>query len=213
MFKIDLLKGRGVPIRSRPAGLIMAVVTTVVPIVVTMFIAGFYLRNDVSLSIIKRQIAGYTAKIGQLSEGVALTSSLERQRADYEKRLAETNWVIGRHRQWSPVLGELVSKMPESVVLTSVEIKRSSVKRSVPKKDSPGTMIEKPVPITTLSMSLCGDPQSDCDKVVRDFRDQLRSSELLGPQLENILVSQELTVLGGRDVVSYAIDCVFKPNL
>ncbi len=103
--------------------------------------------------------------------------------------------------------------MPDSVVLTDLEVKLGSVKRKVPKKDDPKIMIDISVPVRTLQINVCGSPQSNCDKAVRGFRERLRSSTLLGPKLENIRVSQRFGTLQEQDVVSYQIDCIFKPGL
>ncbi len=111
------------------------------------------------------------------------------------------------------MLVTIVENMPDSVMLTALEVKQQSVRKKVPKKDNPQEMIEKTVPVRILQMSVSGSPGYDCDKVVRDFRNHLRSSAFLGPKLENIRVSQESETLEGRDVASYEIECVFKTRL
>jgi len=90
---------------------------------------------------------------------------------------------------------------------------QASVRRKVPKKDDPKTMTNISIPVRTLHISVCGSPQTNCDKAVRDFGGRLRSSALLGPKLEDIKVSQGFDILQNQDVVSYKIDCVFKPGL
>ena len=98
-------------------------------------------------------------------------------------------------------------------MLTKLEIKQQSVKRKVPKADDPQKMVDITVPVKILQMSVRATPQYNCDKAVKDFRDRLRFSDLLGPKLEDIRVSQNSNTIHGRSVVSYDIDCVFKPNL
>jgi hypothetical protein len=98
-------------------------------------------------------------------------------------------------------------------VLTGLEVKENSVRKKVPQKDNPQEMVDMNIPVRTLRLSVSGSPQQNCDEAVRDFRDSLRSSSLLGPWLENIAVSQESEMLEGQDVASYEIDCVFKPRL
>jgi hypothetical protein len=103
--------------------------------------------------------------------------------------------------------------MPGSVVLTDLEVRQHFIKREVPQKDNPKRMIDIDVPVRTLRMSVRGRPQYNCDNAVRDFQHRLRSSDVLGPRLENITVSQESDTLEGREIVSYEIDCVFKAGL
>jgi len=213
MFTIDLLKGQGIPAKSRPEGIAIAAATLAVPVIIAIVMFGLYLRNKIIISVQKQAIANYETKIGGLSDAVELQKSFENEKNAISGCLSEASASLGRHTQWSPVLATLVKNMPDSVVMTELEVKQSSVKRKVPKKDDPKKMIDISVPVRTLRINVCGSPQSDCDKAVRDFRERLRSSTLLGPKLENIRVSQRLGTLESREVVSYQIECIFKPGL
>ncbi|UCG47784.1 MAG: hypothetical protein JSU94_20180 [Phycisphaerales bacterium] len=213
MFTIDLLKGRGIPIRSRPEGIAIAVATAVVPVVLGTAMFGWYVHNKVMVSINKQRAANYTAKISELSEAVRVQESLDREKAAYVHQLSEVKSNLGRYRQWSPVLAAMMEKMPDSVVLTGLEVKKSTVKKKVPRKDNPQILKDVAVPVTTLRLTVCAGTESDSNAAIKDFRDKLRSSQFLGSQLDNIVVSQELAMLDGREVMSYEIDCVFKVEL
>ena len=213
MFTIDLLKGEGLPAKSRPEGIAIAATTLAVPVIIAIVMFGFYLRNKIIISIQKQTIVSYETKIDELSDAVELQKTFENEKNAVSNCLSEVSTSISRHTQWSPVLTTLVKNMPDSVVLTELKVKQSSVKRKVPKKNDPKKMIDISVPVRTLQINVCGSPQSNCDKAVRDFRDRLRSSAFLGPKLENIRVSQRFGTLESRDVVFYQIDCIFKPEL
>ncbi|KPJ65705.1 MAG: hypothetical protein AMJ43_10230 [Coxiella sp. DG_40] len=213
MFTIDLLKGQGIPAKSRPEGIAIAAATLVVPLLIAVLMFGLYLRNKIIIAIKKQTIVNYEKKIDGLADAVELHKSFENEKKAINSCLSEVSNSLSRHTQWSPVLTTLVKNMPDSVVLTDLEVKLSSVKRKVPKKDEPTKMIDISVPVRTLQINVCGDPQSDCDKAVRDFRERLRSSTLLAPKLENIRVSQRFDTLENRDVVSYQIECMFKPGM
>jgi Tfp pilus assembly protein PilN len=213
MFKIDLLKGQGVPMKSSPGGIAIAAVTIAVPLYVFIIAFGFYVNGKTYMSVKKQEIARCQSVIDNLSDAVELLESLEKEKTAYGARLLEVKSSINRYIQWSPVLVTLVENMPNSVMLTGLEVKQHSVRKKVPKKDNPQEMIDQNVPVRTLRMSVSGSPQYNCDKAVRDFRDSLLSSAFLGPRLENIGVSQESGTLEGRDVASYEIDCVFKARL
>ena len=213
MFTIDLLKGQGIPPRSGPGGIAIAAVTVAIPIIGAVAIFGLYLHNRIIVSLKQQEIGRWEAKIGKLSDAVELQESLEKEKVVYGDCLSEVKSSIGRYTQWSPVLATLVENMPNSVVLTDLEVRQHFIKRKVPQKDNPERTININVPVRTLRMSVSGKPQHNCDKAVRDFRDRLRSSDSLGPRLENITVSQKSNTLEGREIISYEIDCVFKPGL
>jgi len=213
MFTIDLLKGQGVPMKSSPGGIAIAAVTVVVPLTVAIIMSSLYLNDKIAISMKEQETARCRAEIEKLSDAVELQKSLEKEKTAYGVHLLEVKSSINRYIQWSPVLVTMVENMPNSVMLTGLEVKQHSIRKKVPKKDNPQEMIEKNVPVRILRMSVSGSPQYNCDKAVRDFRDSLLSSAFLGPRLENIGVSQESGTLEGRDVASYEIDCVFKARL
>jgi len=212
MFTVDLLKGQGLPIKSRPEGIATAVVAFAVPIIIAIVMLSSYLSNIILISTQNQRIVNYQTKIDKFSDALQLQRTFEKQKELINTGLSEVSSSLGRHTQWSPVLVELVQNMPDSMVLTQLDVKQNSVKKQVPKKNDPETMINIDVPVRTLHMSISGSPQSDWDKEVRDFQDRLRRSTLLGPKLENIKVAQEMDTLDGRDVVSYEIYLVFKPQ-
>jgi len=213
MFTIDLLKGQGIPMKSSPGGIAIAAVTVAVPMTIAIIMFGFYMNNMTQVSIKEQEIVRCQAEIDKLSGAVELQDSLEKEKIVYGNCLSEVKSSISRYIQWSAVLVTLVENMPNSVMLTGLEVRQDSVRKKVPKKDNPQEMIEANVPVRILRMSVSGSPQYDCNKEVRDFQERLNSSAFLGPKLENIVVSRESETLEGRDVASYEIDCVFKARL
>lgn len=212
MFTIDLLNGQATPMKSRPAGLAIVAVTAVVPVTVALGMVHLYLNNNAALATIEQQIVRYEADAGKFTDAVIQQEALKKERIAYSKCLSEVSSSIKRHTQWSPVLTTLTESMPDSVVLTSLEVEHNSVKKKVPKKDDPQKTVDIDVLVRTLRLTVSGRSAGNCDEAVRDFRDRLRSSAFLGPKLENIGVSQKSETLEGRDVVSYEISCIFKPG-
>jgi Tfp pilus assembly protein PilN len=212
IFTIDLLNGQAIPLKSRPGGIALVMATLAVPLVGAMGMVGLYLNNGVVLAVKEQQVAKYEAEIDKCAEAVAQREALIRERIAYSSSLAEVNSSLKRHTQWSPILTTLMENMPDTVVLTSLKVEHNSIKKKVPKKDEPKKIEEIDVLVRTLRLSVCSGSAGNCDDTVRDFRDRLRSSAFLGPRLENIGVSQKSEALEGRDVVSYEINCIFKPG-
>lgn len=213
MFKIDLLKGQGVPMRSRPGGIAIAAVAITVPVIVSMAMSGFYLKNRIIMSINGRQTVKWKAEISKLSGIQEILDSFDKEKTVYDNYLKEVGFALDKHAQWSPVLTIVAEEMPESLLLTKLDVKQRFVKRKVPRKDNPKETVDVDVPVRTLQLSISTSPQPGSDKAVRDFRDSLRASSYLRPRLETIKVSQESETLKGQDVVTYEIDCIFKPGL
>lgn len=213
IFTIDLLKGQAVPRKSTPGSIGVTAAATTVPVIIAIALLGIYVRNRVIISVHGHTIANYEAKISELSEAVELQKSFEKEKGAYNDCLAEISNRLGEHTQWSPVLVTLVENMPDSVVLTELDVNQRSVKKVVRQKDNPAKTTTISVPVRTLTMKVAARPKSESDQAIRNYSELLRSSSLLGPKLENIRISQGLGLLEGKSVVSYQIDCIFKAGL
>ncbi len=213
LFTIDLLKGQGIPIKSKPEGIVVAAAAFVIPAVVAIVMLGWYLSTSASISIQKQKISSYEEKISKLSKAVELYNSFEEEKGAVNNCLSEVSSSINKHTQWSPVLAMLVKNLPDSLVLKKLEVKRHSTKKNLPKKDDPQTMVNVSVLVETLRMTVSGNPRNDSDEAIRLFKDRIRSSDLLGEKLEDIRISQEFNTPTSQNAVSYDIDCIFKPKL
>lgn len=213
MFTIDLLKGQGIPVKSGLGGITIAVVALVVPIVIAIVMFGLYLSNIINISVQKQEIVRYEKQIDKLSDALEMQKSFEEKKTIYSNSLSEVSSSIGKHIQWSPILAVLQKSIPDSMVLTKLEVKQDFVRKKVPQKKDPKKMNVISIPVRTLRIGVCGSSQSNSDIAIRNFRYRLRSSTLLGPKLKDIKVSQGFDTFERQDVISYEIDCVFKPEL
>jgi hypothetical protein len=218
MFTIDLLKGQGRPVRTRPKGVAIFVATFAVPMLVAMLMAGYYYNGKVVISINKQNIANYTSQIDRLADTLKLKKSWDKDKTNLSSCLSDVATSIGTHTQWSPILVSLVQNLPESVVLNGLEVRQTTVKKkavagagATAEKDKPA---DTSVTVRTLRMRLCGNPNSDFDREIKSFRDRLLTSDGIGRKLEDVVIaSQTNDTMEGREVVSYDIDCIFKPEI
>ena len=66
MFTIDLLKGQGIPVKSRPETIAIAAVAFAVPVIIAIVILGYYLHSGIILSIQKQGVVIYETRIANL---------------------------------------------------------------------------------------------------------------------------------------------------
>ncbi|MHC4264813.1 MAG: hypothetical protein ACYSUK_02645 [Planctomycetota bacterium] len=215
MFKIDLLKGQGIPVRSRPESIAITAVALVVPIVIVFVMLVCFFQNRIIISINENRIAQYESKIDDFAGAVQLQQTFESEKKEINQYLEEigSSLSLGMHKQWTPVLVTIVENIPDSVVLTELEVKKSAIKRKVPKITDPEKTVSIDIPVRTLRMSVSGNASSNCDQEIKEFREKLYASQTLGSMLENIMVSRKMNVLQQENEISYEIDCVFKPGL
>jgi len=213
MFTIDLLNGRAIPPKTTRGGLAIILMTLVVPIAAAIGMFVMYQNNADTLSIKEKEIERYEIEIREHSADVELKNTLEKEKLAFTKYLSEVKSSLGKHIQWSPVLATLIENIPDSVILTSLEIEHDSVRKSVPKKDDAKKKVEISVPVRILKLGVAGGDHGECDQAVKDFMGRLWASASLGPKLENISHSQQTRVVEGNNVISYEINCFFKPGL
>lgn len=213
MYAIDLLKGQGIPARSRPEGIVVIAITTLVPVIVAIAMVGVYLSNKVIINVQKQEVAGFERKIDNLSEAMGIYKSYSQKKGRIQQCLTEASNVIGRRSQWSDILVAIVENMPESLVLKRLSLKQSTTRVKVPDKDNPDTKVEMTVPFRTLSMSLDGPAGKQTDKAVKEFREKLRSSSVLSSKVEDMPVSQEVDFVGDKEMITYELKCIFRPQI
>ncbi len=212
MFTIDLLKGQGIPMKTTPQGIAVAAVAALAPMAAAIVLFGFYLSDRVLISVRQQQLAHYEAKTAELSGVVEYQEKLEADRSVQRECLVEVNKLVAKRHQWSGVLATLADSMPESLILTSLEVEERQVKKKVPDEDDPTKMVDVTVPAKTLVMNVREAGGSDTG-AVRVLRERLYASEVLAPMLENIVVSQETATFDDRNVISYEIGCLLKSKM
>lgn len=213
LFTIDLLKGQGIPPKSGPAGIAIAAVATIAPVILVIMIFGFRSHDNVMTSIQKQEVITLEEKINRLSIAVENQRALELEKVHYGICISEVKGLIDDYTQWSPVLTELIKNMPGSVILSELKVEQDSVEKEVPKPDDPEKKIKINVPVNKLVLSVSNQGRGNCDEEIRKFRDKLLSSELLRPMLAKIDVSHRTEDNDGTDTVFYEISCLFKPEI
>jgi hypothetical protein len=212
MLTIDLLKGQGVPIRSRPESIAITAMMVQVPLIIAIVLIGYYMHNNVVKSILEERVVNYEKRISRLSNVAAIQVAYEKEKEVVNGCLSEAATSVGKRTQWTPILIEVVKSMPDSILLTGINIREDNVKRKIPAQAG-GSETVAIVPIKILQINARESSELGYGRSIRDFQDRLRSSDLLGPRLDNINVSQEVDTFRGRDVVAYQINCAFKPEL
>ena len=211
MYTIDLLKGEGIPIRSRPGGIAFACLIVVVPFLAAAGMTSYYMDNDVVIAIQKQQESRLTMAVQALSSAVQKREALEKEKAEATHTLSEVKTALGEHHQWSPVLASLIESLSDTLVLTRLEARQDTIRAKVPAKDDPTKKIDTNVPVRVLRVCVCGKDKESSAEAVRRLQESLRSAPALGPLLDTITVSQDVTTLDGHEAALYELNCVFKP--
>jgi Flp pilus assembly protein TadG len=210
-YTIDLLKGEGLPIRSRPGGIAFACLIVVVPFLVGMGATSFYMDCEVIIAIQNQQVSRLTAAAEALSDAVQKKESLEKAKAQAICLLSDVKTALGGRTQWSPTLTSLVESLSDTLVLTKLEARQNTMRYKVPAKDDPTKKVDVSVPVRELRICVGGKDKESSSEAVRKFQESLRSSATMGPMLDSITVSQNATFLDNQEAALYELTCVLKP--
>ncbi|MHC5059511.1 MAG: hypothetical protein ACYTFK_00275 [Planctomycetota bacterium] len=209
MLAIDLLKGRGVPIKTRPVGASILAIIVAVPVVITIVTLGNYFRSGIELRNQRRVLANLQADIFKMTDSVRFKQNAEIQINEMNACFAEMGDTLAQQIQWSPVLQVLAENIPASLILSSLSIKLELKTKTVPDRRDP----TKAVPVQTqkriLYISLYGRQMGGNDEAVLELLNALNTSEILGRKTDNIRLVAQATD-NTKNVMNYVIECVFE---
>jgi len=210
MFTIDLLKGTGITKRANVVNIVLTSATVSLPVILAILMFGIYMSDSVAISVQKNAIGRFDAKISELSEVLEMQRKHEEEKKTISESFIEVSGMLENQTQWSPVLSELVGKMPDAIIFKEIEIKRKDIMKRIPKPGKPGETVGKICPQRTLYLTVFGKPKENYDADVQEFANKLRWSEVMRDAgLKEIGVSQQIDKFRKQDVVSYEIKCVF----
>ena len=209
MFTIDLLKGLGVPIKSKPGGRFLVAFSFIVPVVFASVVFGNYLHNRIVIVSQKEQLENYEIKISDLRTQLEFREEAKQQRNDLHACRKELADSIHRQVQWSPVLEALLQNLPESAIVEQLEVKSQAVSRKVLLRGSLEETINITIPKRTLETSIRLDAQDNADEMVEDFTYQLYYSPLLAGKINDVAVVERIAD-ERSDTILYKIYCIFE---
>jgi Tfp pilus assembly protein PilN len=212
MYTIDLLKGRGIPIRNRRGGLLIIAITIAVPLIIAMMMYTNYLMTKIATNRTEISIADRDTQIKKMADAVKNVESLENENAVLNNCLGDVATAIQQKIQWSPIIHVLAKEMPSSVVLNKLDVGLVTQTKQVPDKRDKTKLINVPQNLRTLRMSLLDYGRSDNGEKVQRFIDVLKKSDVLESKVENIRIAAQERDKENSEVIRYDIECVFKPQ-
>ncbi len=210
MHTIDLQRGQGIPARITPASLAMIMVFVVVPFAAAAVMLGGYLQNKETIAMQRRETAKFQTSVEKLVEAVMFKESVEKKADTILLKLSEVSSCVSDYVQWSPILETLAKNMPAEMVMSKLTARSTPGKKRVPKRYEPAKTIDVPFSKRTLVLDISGDLPGNYETAVRDYRNRLKSSALLGPKLKDITASKKPIGAGDDKTVTWTMNLVFE---
>jgi hypothetical protein len=211
MFKIDLLKGSGLPEKLNLGKLAVRGLSLAVPVLMAIFIFGMYTRNNVLLAAGERKLAGIEKNIEQMRDDVSFYRQTDTAINEAKKYNKELEQAMQQVVQWSPITETIAKALPNTLVLYELEVSRTAITEKIPDPDDTNKKIDIEYARRILNITLVSFSSLGNDPAVRKYIDKLEQSEAFTPYLEDIrLVSRTEEKVDDKTAVTYVIQCTFK---
>jgi uncharacterized protein YcaQ len=204
MYTIDLLSGKGVPIKSRPGGAVLVGITFAVPVILVILMLGGYLYGRIIMVTRRSFIRSYEAKITRLSEALAQLDSDAKKIKELTDCLREAARIIKLHSQWSFILSVLAEEVPKGLILERVSARTEVDVKEIPKQDELSSFTTTYQPRQVVRIHLLGKSNPDSDQAVVQFRQRLQERSGLIPRVDNVSADEQ------KAQVRYEIRCVLE---
>jgi hypothetical protein len=213
MFTIDLRKGAGLPPKSRPIIVILAMVPFLIPLLGTLVMAVSWEHNQTLIRTQREVVHENQQKIKGLENGLEQYRQVDKQIRLSEQQLQDAGMLLSRRIQLTPVLAKLVELFPESLLITTLGMDRNEQRKN---ETDPKTGNSKQISVVQrrLHITIGGPATAETDNAVGQYVRKLLESPVLMKWFENIrIAARNNDVLDGQNYAFYEIECVMKDQI
>jgi hypothetical protein len=206
MFEIDLLKGKGRPVKSQPWAVALVTAPSLIPLIALAFLIGGYVTNGITISSMNEQITKIEARLAKEPNAKLERDKAQQQITAMINCSVDAAKAVKNHMQWSDVIAEVAKNRPGNIILYRLSGSRSKVPLKTGASGNQQNSFQ-----FTLVIGAYTDIGEAGGASISKFINALNSSTLLGPRIETIKAtsSRNGTYQGGDKAV-YDIECVFK---
>ena len=146
MFKIDFLKGKGLPTKSRPLDAAIIALSVVAVVFVGGMLGIQYFANVSAISLKQKAFDQVESLMVSSPAGDEPRGRI----SVYQDCYGEVAYSVRRYVQWTPVLREIAETLPSTMILNGLNASRSVSKEKVTSKFD----VKKKVDIQILNRRL-----------------------------------------------------------
>lgn len=210
MFTIDLLKGKGLPLKSRPIFTAFAAIPLVIPLMTAAAMAVCCFQNQAVIQTRKNIILDNQQKTSVFAEDLTSYTAANRQIAGYQAQLDQVNKALGYRIQITPILLELTAALPESLIITKFDLARTDQQKKEINAQTGNAQSSVSVQ-RKLKLTVGGVCNSTTDQSAEQYAQSLRNSKLMSDCLSSVqIISRSNGTLDDRNCALYEIECNLK---
>lgn len=190
MFKIDFLKGQGLPARSRKfeAGLFAGI--GAVTVLILCLLSLQYFHDALTLKLRHKQLANLEAMLEGTAGNLNTESRIKKDLKIYDECYVEIAVSLSRYVQWTPLLIEIANSLPPSMLINELSVTRSISKEKVPSIRQPGKQVDFESINRTLNSDLYSFDQDELDTAVKSYLASWRDFKILNSAFEKVYLAE-----------------------
>jgi hypothetical protein len=210
MFTIDLLKGKGLPAKSRPIVVAIAAVPLVIPLMATAVMAVCCFQNHTMIQTRQHIIEDSQRKAAIFIDDLKHLKTANKHIAVAEQRLNDINKVLGHRIQTTPFLVQLITILPDNLTITKIDLARTEQRKKEFNKKT-GTDEYVLCIQRKLKLVVGGIANLDTDQSAEQYVQSLRNAQSLSGWFNDIqIVSRSNGSLDEQNCAFYEIECNLK---
>ncbi len=211
MYNLDMLKGNGVPKKSTPILTVLITAAISVPLVFCVFSGIEYMSNQVQISFSSNMLEKIKEKVETVPYDERLDNRLNRELGVGLDAIEDIKKGIKRNLQWSFLLEEITSSMPENLAIAEMDVSRSVDKLRVPDPKKEGRKREVEIVWRTVKMTVFNLKAGRNNDDAQDYIERLNSSPLLRENMESAKIAMiRVEEFGEQMLPCYFVECVFR---
>lgn len=213
MFTIDLRKGAGLPPKSRPIIVILAMVPFLIPLLGTLVTIVCWEHNQTLIRTQKKVVQENQQKISGLKNDLEQYHQVDRQIRFCEQQLRDAGAMLSRRIQLTPILAKLIELFPESLLITTLDMDRNEQQKSETDTET-GNVKSITIVQRKLHITIGGPATAETDNAVGQYVRTLFESPSLMKWFANIrIAARNNDVLDDQNYAFYEIECVMKDQI
>ena len=210
MFTIDLLKGRGLPPRSKPIFVALMMIPFAIPLIGTIVLAAHCRYTSAMISNQRRIIDENQQKMDRFADDVTRYNSLNKRIIAAGEQLKSVSAAMGYRIQVTDLMIELSKALPDSLALTNFDFVRNDTRRKETDEKT-GNAVYVMIVNRKLKLTVGYFNGAVADQQAHQYIQNIQNSEILGAAFPDVrIVGRYEGQMDGRPAAFYEIECIMK---
>ncbi len=210
MFTIDLLKGQGLPRKSRPIVIALAAVPLLIPVLAVFATAACWQFNYQEIASKKSIINDNLKKVAECQADLDAYMQTQRKITEIHQQFGDVARALNFRIQATPLLTDMVAAIPDSLILTGLEMPRSDLRKKVADEKTQNVTYQTVVQ-RKIKLSVAGPSNPSTDQSVQTYIQSLRQSAAISRVAQDIgIAARKAAQIDDQPMSIYEIECMLK---